>query len=143
MPAVICSSGVRCTSTYYPAKAGRAKPLNSMRPNETLRYVTIRLFGIKEAAAELAPLFTEAWLRGHIKEIPHIRVGNGRGGRIGFTEAHLEEIVAMFEVRPEPARFESGIVQINKNTFLYPDGVITRRPRRWPVDPPAGRPWPR
>lgn len=72
-----------------------------------------RVYNIEQAAAELAPVFTAGWLRGHIDEIPHIRAGegNGKAGRIGFTDAHLAQILAKYEVRPpapEPeAEFKS------------------------------------
>jgi hypothetical protein len=61
-----------------------------------------KVYSVEQAGEILSPLFTAAWLRGHIDEIPHTRAGDGRGrsGRIGFTEAHLAEIVAMHEVRP-------------------------------------------
>jgi hypothetical protein len=63
-----------------------------------------RLYSIEEAAAELAPVFTIDWLRKHMSDIPHTKSGkgSGRAGRVGFTEAHLAEILAKFEVRPEP-----------------------------------------
>lgn len=69
----------------------------------------IRTYSIIEAGEQLAPVVTAGWLKRHIREIPHLRMGPGRGraGRIGFTEAHLVEILAMHEVRPvsvpEPA----------------------------------------
>lgn len=59
---------------------------------------------IESAAARLGGPFTVDWLKGHIDEIPHIRTGKGRGrsGRIGFSEKHLEQIIAMFSVDPKP-----------------------------------------
>lgn len=57
---------------------------------------------IETAAMRLGGPFTVDWLRGHMHEIPHVKNGSGRGrgGRIGFTEAHLAEIVERFTVRP-------------------------------------------
>lgn len=61
-------------------------------------------FTIEQAAARLGGPFTVDWLRGHLDEIPSIKVGGGTGrsGRIGFSEAHLARIVAMFSTEPEP-----------------------------------------
>lgn len=40
---------------------------------------------------------SEAWLRDRTpKELPHIKYG-GRGGRVVFTDEHLDEIRARFE----------------------------------------------
>lgn len=60
---------------------------------------------IEEAADRLGGPFTVDWLKGHIDEIPHLKVGagTGRGGRIGFSEQHLAEIVLMFSVDPKPS----------------------------------------
>lgn len=73
----------------------------------------VKVYSVEQAGEILSPLFTAAWLRGHIDEIPHTRagVGRGRSGRIGFTDAHLAEIVAMFEVRPAaPVAPKSSVV---------------------------------
>lgn len=61
-------------------------------------------YSIDAAAERLGGPFTIDWLRGHIDEIPHVKTGrgSGRSGRIGFTEAHLTAIVAMFTVEPAP-----------------------------------------
>jgi hypothetical protein len=70
---------------------------------------------IEEAAARLGKPFTVDWLKGHMDEIPHVKVGEGRGrgGRVGFTDEHLAQIVAMNTVQPvRPAA---------------PAGPITRR----------------
>lgn len=60
-------------------------------------------YTITEAADRLGSAFTVAWLRKHINAIPHVRSGGGTGraGRIGFTDAHLAEIVARYEIRPD------------------------------------------
>lgn len=60
-------------------------------------------YSITEAAARLGGPFTVDWLRGHLAEIPHIKNGSGRGrgGRIGFSELHLAQIVAQFSVEPD------------------------------------------
>lgn len=62
-------------------------------------------YSLEAAAERLGGPFTPDWLRGHITEIPHIKVGsgNGRGGRIGFSESDLAEILLMFSVKPAPA----------------------------------------
>lgn len=59
-------------------------------------------FTLEEAAARLSGPFTADWLRGHLDEIPDIKLGSGRGrgGRIGFTETQLHAIVAQFTVTP-------------------------------------------
>jgi hypothetical protein len=58
---------------------------------------------LPEAARLLGGAFTIDWLKGHIDEIPHGKVGNGTGraGRIYFTDAHLQRILLMFAVEPQ------------------------------------------
>ena len=58
---------------------------------------------IEQAAERLGSTFTVDWLKGHLHEIPHVKSGKGTGraGRVGFTEAHLAEILLMFEQRPD------------------------------------------
>jgi hypothetical protein len=52
-----------------------------------------------DAAAELR--VKESWLRERIGELPHIKYGGVRGkGTVTFTDAHLEQIRAMFEIDP-------------------------------------------
>lgn len=65
-----------------------------------------------QAAALLGDSFTADWLRHHIKELPHARTGSGTGraGKICFTRAHLERIVALREVLPEPKPTRVGPV---------------------------------
>lgn len=60
-------------------------------------------FTLAEAAARLGGPFTADWLRGHLAEIPHVKNGSGRGrgGRVGFTDAHLIRIVEMFSIEPD------------------------------------------
>lgn len=62
-------------------------------------------YSVEEAAERLGGPFTFDWLKGHLAEIPHIKVGGGRGkgGRIGFSESDLAEILLMFSVKPAPA----------------------------------------
>ncbi|WP_019548422.1 helix-turn-helix domain-containing protein [Streptomyces sulphureus] len=55
-------------------------------------------FGYAEAAAQI-PGVTESWLRKHIKELPHSKVGR----RVYFTSADLERIDAMHHVEPRSA----------------------------------------
>jgi hypothetical protein len=70
---------------------------------------------MEQAAERLGGPFTIDWLKGHLAQIPHLKTGNGtgRGGRVGFSEAHLAEIVAMFSVAPaagsEPGDFPSMV----------------------------------
>lgn len=62
---------------------------------------------VEQASAKLGEAFTVDWIRHHIDELPHGRTGEGTGraGRIFFTDADLEQIVAMRAVRrPEPTR---------------------------------------
>jgi hypothetical protein len=61
-------------------------------------------YSLEDAAGRLGGPFTVDWLKGHLAEIPHIRAGKGRGrsGRVGFSEKHLEQIVAMFSIDPLP-----------------------------------------
>lgn len=70
-------------------------------------------YDINAAAARLGGAFTVEWLRKRVNrgEIPHGKNGAGRGkaGRIYFTDAHLAEIIAMYEVRPASVP-KSGIV---------------------------------
>jgi hypothetical protein len=67
--------------------------------------VTPLTYDCDQAAARLGSTFTPDWLKRHARELPHIKSGKGRGraGRIGFTEAHLAEILVMFERRPAAA----------------------------------------
>lgn len=60
-------------------------------------------YSMEEAAERLGYGFTVDWLKHRIKDLPHIKTGggHGRGGRVGFTEAHLAEILLMNERRPE------------------------------------------
>lgn len=62
-------------------------------------------YTLEQAAQRLGGPFTVDWLKGHIDELPHIKVGGGtgRGGRIGFSEADLAAIVLMFRREPKPA----------------------------------------
>jgi hypothetical protein len=62
-------------------------------------------YPIEQAAQRLGGSFTVDWLKGHLDELPHIKLGKGTGrsGRIAFSEAHLVAIVAMFTVDPAPA----------------------------------------
>lgn len=62
-----------------------------------------RSFGIEEASRRLGEHFTVDWLRGHLSEIPHLKLGkgSGRGGRVAFTDAHLDRILTMFTIEPE------------------------------------------
>lgn len=61
-------------------------------------------YSLTEAAERLGKPFSVDWLKGHLAEIPHLKVGKGtgRGGRVGFTEGHLAEILLMFAVEPTP-----------------------------------------
>lgn len=72
----------------------------------------MKLYSLQEAADELAPVITFSWLKHHIKDLPHLRAGKGRGraGRIGFTADHLREIVAMCESRPTETASQSTVV---------------------------------
>lgn len=62
-------------------------------------------YNIPDAAAMLGGPFTVDWLKERVKrrEVPFVKVGNGRGqgGRVGFTEDHLAQIVAMYTVTVE------------------------------------------
>lgn len=60
-------------------------------------------YDVPQAATRLGGPFTVDWLRGHLDEIPHLRVGSGRGrgGRIGFTDAQLDAIVDQHTVAPK------------------------------------------
>jgi hypothetical protein len=64
-------------------------------------------YTLAEAAARLGPAFTIDWLKARVKrrEIPFGKTGsgNGRAGRVYFTEAHLAEILVMHEQRPDDA----------------------------------------
>jgi hypothetical protein len=51
----------------------------------------------QEAAAELR--VSVHWLRSNIDHLPHLRFGR----KVFFTDAHLDEIRAMHERRPEQA----------------------------------------
>lgn len=64
-------------------------------------------FTVTEAAERLGAAFSPDWLHKHLADIPHGRTGNGTGraGRVYFTAADLDEIVAQHKVhRPEPTR---------------------------------------
>ena len=54
-----------------------------------------RRLSYSEAAAELGVL--ESWLRDHIKELPHGKLGR----RVYFTDADLERIDELFHHEPE------------------------------------------
>lgn len=79
-------------------------------------------YSIEEAAERLGPVCSVGWLRKHLHTVPHIRSGRGRGraGRLAFTGAHLIEIVAMLEVRPDDSSLP------NPEDLA----VVTRRSRR-------------
>lgn len=55
-----------------------------------------------DAAAELG--CSEAWLREHTpkRPLPHLKFGRSNGPVV-FTDAHIDQIRAMFEVAPLPA----------------------------------------
>ena len=62
-------------------------------------------YSIEQAADRLGPIATVDWLKHNMDRIPHLKsgLGNGRAGRVAFTEAHLAEILHMLEKRPAPA----------------------------------------
>lgn len=68
------------------------------------------LYGYAEAATALD--LPETWLRRHINELPHCKVGQ----HVKFTEAHLREIAEMFEVRPDqpaaPANVPAALLEL-------------------------------
>ena len=74
------------------------------------------IYDFAGAAAKLHPVVTESWLKRHVKELPHRKFGNGSGraGRVGFTQADLEVILARYAVMPDAVAEAS-------------DGRITRR----------------
>lgn len=55
------------------------------------------LFDYEDAATALGFKEGDTWLRRNITRLPHCKLGQ----YVRFTEAHLREIAAMFEVRPE------------------------------------------
>lgn len=65
---------------------------------------------IDEASERMGRPFTRDFLKAHLDEIPHVRVGEGRGrgGRVGFTDEQMAEIVRMYTVDPTPVRTTSG-----------------------------------
>lgn len=54
-----------------------------------------RLYDYDEAAEELR--VTRTWLERHIKSLPHVA---GLGGRVFFTDAHLDQILADRDYQP-------------------------------------------
>lgn len=60
--------------------------------------MTGQQFTPAEAAALLRPV-TENWLREHIRDLPHLRIGR----RIAFTDEHIEQIRRQHEHQPTPA----------------------------------------
>jgi hypothetical protein len=79
-------------------------------------------YSMEAAASRLGGPFTVDFLKGHLHEIPHLKVGNGRGraGRIAFSEQHLIQIVDKFSVAPA----EAGPAP------EFPSMVSARGPRR-------------
>lgn len=61
-------------------------------------------FNMREAADRLGSSFTYDWLKAQVREkkIPFGKTGkgDGRAGRIFFTAAHLERILALYSIEP-------------------------------------------
>ncbi len=60
-------------------------------------------YTVEEAAERLGPICSVAWLKKHMRTIPHRKSGNGvgRAGRVAFTDDDLAAILAMLEVKPK------------------------------------------
>lgn len=91
--------------------ATRAYRLNTLRDRAETPQISLRvLYGYAEAAVALD--LPETWLRRHITELPHTKLGQ----HVKFTEAHLREIAEIFEVRPEqqtaPANVPAGLLEL-------------------------------
>lgn len=89
---------------------------------------TLRVRSTEEAAALLH--CTESWLKekARRREIPHTLIG----GRYGFTDEHIAEIIAQFERRPEDSRPAAAPRRRIAGSSL-PASAMTlqaRRPRR-------------
>jgi hypothetical protein len=65
---------------------------------------------IEQAAALMGRPFTVDFLKRHLADLPHIRVGEGRGrgGRVGFTDEQIAEIIRMFTVGPRAKAAPAG-----------------------------------
>jgi hypothetical protein len=55
------------------------------------------VYSIDQVAEILGPVVTVDWLKKHLDQVPHLKSGRGTGraGRLGFTRAHVEEIIGM------------------------------------------------
>ena len=88
-------------------------------------------YSLEEAPAVLGSIFTVEFLRSHIEDLPHIRLGKGRGraGRIGFTEDQLREIVARYAVPARPLPKPQPVdARPPAATAGFPS-MVTRTPR--------------
>jgi len=123
------SSGV--TQSTIGGEARPQRPVSSAE-NRTAAGL-VRLYTAKEAADSLR--VSEYWVkeRARRREIPFTLVG----GAYRFTEAHLDEIVEIFEQRPESTRGQTSATPRRRaQPRSQPADAVTplraRQPRRHP-----------